>query len=250
MKSNSNGKVVLIVNADDAVGEAVALRFAGSGAQLALAGADAGRLDRVASELGGKGATVMAVVTAAVEAGAIRDSVAQVKARYGRIDILVHNESALAAKPLPEISDADVGAALDTGLAAPFHYLRAVVPGMREAGFGRVVNISDLRYLGLANTSSVAAARSGLFGLTRALALESARDGVTVNTVVMGDVDSETTPAAEREKLAGGIPVKRLGTPADIANAVGFLAADSSKYVTGQTLFVCGGKSAYFSMSI
>uniref|UniRef100_Q9KJF2 (2S)-[(R)-hydroxy(phenyl)methyl]succinyl-CoA dehydrogenase subunit BbsC n=1 Tax=Thauera aromatica TaxID=59405 RepID=BBSC_THAAR len=249
MKSNSNGKVALIVNADDAVGEAVALRLAGSGVQLALAGADAGRLDKLASQLAGKGATVMAVATAAVEAGAIRDSVAQVKARYGRIDVLVHNESALAAN-LPEISDADVGAALDTGLAAPFHYLRAVVPGMREAGFGRVVNISDLRYLGLANTSSVAAARSGLFGLTRALALESARDGVTVNTVVMGDVDSETTPAAEREKLAGGIPVKRLGTPADIANAVGFLAADSSKYVTGQTLFVCGGKSAYFSMSI
>ncbi len=162
----------------------------------------------------------------------------------------MHNESALTGKPLQEISDADVGAALDAGLAAPFHYLREVVPGMREGGFGRVVCLSDLRYLGLADTSSVAAARSGLFGLTRALALESARDGVTVNTIVMGDLDNDSTPAADKEKLAGGIPVKRLGTPADVANAVGFLTAGSSKYVTGQTLFVCGGKSAYFSMSI
>lgn len=250
MKSNGKETVTLIVNADDPVGEAVALRLAGPGAQLALVGADAGRLDKLASRLTENGATVMVAVVAALEPGAIRDSVARVKARFGRIDILVHNESALTGKPLQEISDADVGAALDAGLAAPFHYLREVVPGMREGGFGRVVCLSDLRYLGLANTSSVAAARSGLFGLTRALALESARDGVTVNTVVMGDLDGDSTPAADKEKLAGGIPVKRLGTPADVANAVGFLAAGSSKYVTGQTLFVCGGKSAYFSMSI
>ncbi|CAI07176.1 SDR family NAD(P)-dependent oxidoreductase [Aromatoleum aromaticum] len=250
MESKGKERVALIVNADDAVGEAVALRLARPGVQLALVGADAGRLDRLASRLVEKGVTVIAMVTNAVEPGEIRDTVARVMARYGRIDILVHNEAALAAKPLQEIADADVGAALDAGLAAPFHYLREVVPGMRKGGFGRVVCLSDLRYLGLANTANVAAARSGLFGLTRALALESARDGVTVSTVVIGDLDSDATPAAEREKLAGSIPVKRLGTPADVANAVGFLAADSSKYVTGQTLFVCGGKSAYFSMSI
>jgi 3-oxoacyl-[acyl-carrier protein] reductase/2-[hydroxy(phenyl)methyl]-succinyl-CoA dehydrogenase BbsC subunit len=250
MESKGKERVVLIVNADDAVGEAVALRLAQRGAQLALVGGDAGRLDRLASRLAEKGVAVIAMVTGAVEPGEIRDTVARVMARYGRIDILVQNESVLTAKPLQEISDADVGAALGAGLAGPFHYLREVVPAMCERGFGRVVNISDIRYLGLAASANIAAARAGLFGLTRALALESARDGVTVSTVVIGDLDNDTTPEAEREKLAAGIPVKRLGTPADVANAVGFLAADSSKYVTGQTLFVCGGKSAYFSMSI
>ncbi len=250
MELKCKERVVLIVNADDAVGEAVALRLARPGTQLALVGADAGRLDRLASLLTGKGVAVIAVVTGALEPGEIRDVVARVIARYGRIDILVQNESLLTAKPLQELSDADVGVALGAGLASPFHFLREVVPTMRERGFGRVVNISDIRYLGLAASANVAAARAGLFGLTRALALESARDGVTVSTVVMGDLENETTPAAEREQLAAGIPVKRLGTPADVANAVGFLAADSSKYVTGQTLFVCGGKSAYFSMSI
>lgn len=250
MESNRKERVALIVNADDPVGEAIALRFAAPGARLALSGADAGRLDRVASQVAEKGAEVIAVLTGSVEPEDIRESVARVIARYGRIDVLVHNERALAPKPLREISDADVGAALDAGLAGPFHTLREVVPGMRERGLGRVVAISDLRYLGLANSANVAAARSGLFGLTRALALESARDGVTVNTVVLGDLDSDATPGADREKLVAGIPVKRLGTPADVAHAVGFLAADSSKYVTGQTLFVCGGKSAYFSMSI
>lgn len=250
MESKMKERVALIVNADDQVGEAAALRLAAAGVRIALVGADARRLDKLASRLAGEGGTAMAVTIAGAEPAAIRGVVAEVIARCGRIDILVHNGSALAAKPLPEISDADVGAALDAGLAAPFHYLREVVPGMRKGGFGRVVCLSDLRYLGLANTANVAAARSGLFGLTRALALESARDGVTVNTVVMGDIDDDVTAAADKDRLAAGIPVKRLGTPADVANAVGFLAADSSKYLTGQTLFVCGGKSAYFSMSI
>ena len=250
MESNAKERVALIVNADDPIGEAAALRLAGAGVRIALVGTDARRLDKLASRLAGEGGTAMAVTIAGAEPAAIRGVVAEVIARCGRIDILVHNEGALAAKPLAEISDADVGAALDAGLAAPFHYLREVVPGMRKGGFGRVVCLSDLRYLGLANTANVAAARSGLFGLTRALALESARDGVTVNTVVMGDIDGDATAAADKEKVAAGIPVKRLGTPADVAKAVGFLAADSSKYLTGQTLFVCGGKSAYFSMSI
>jgi len=250
MESKGKERVALIVNADDAVGEAVALRLAAPGVQLALVGADAGRLDALASRLAEKGVVVIAVVTDAVEPGSIRDAVAQVVARYGRIDILVQNESVLTAKALQDISDADVGAALGAGIAGPFHYLREVVPLMRKCGFGRVVNISDIRYLGLAASANVAAARAGLFGLARALALESARDGVTVSTVVMGDLDTDATPVAEREKLAAGIPVKRLGRPSDVANAVGFLASDSSKYVTGQTLFVCGGKSAYFSMSI
>ncbi|WP_286164407.1 SDR family oxidoreductase [Azoarcus sp. DN11] len=242
--------MALIVNADDPVGEAVAMRLAESGTQIALTGSDAGRLDRTASRLVDQGVPVIAVMTRTADPGEIRESVARVMARFGRIDILVQNERALAAKALEEISDADVGAALEVGVAGPFHYLREVVPAMRQGGFGRVVNISDINYLGLARTANVAAARSGLFGLTRALALESARDGVTVNTVVMGDVDSGTVTDTDRETLVAGIPVKRLGTPADVANAVSFLAADSSKYVTGQTLFVCGGKSAYFSMSI
>ncbi|WP_018992968.1 SDR family NAD(P)-dependent oxidoreductase [Aromatoleum toluclasticum] len=250
MNTKNKERVALIVNADDAVGEAVAMRLAASGAQIALTGADARQLDRVASQLAEKGVEVIAVKTGAAEPEEIHESVVRVMARFGRIDILVQNERALAAKPLQEISGADVDAALGAGLAGPFHYLREIVPGMRKSGFGRVVNISDIRYLGLAQTANVAAARSGLFGLTRALALESARDGVTVNTVVMGDIDSDTVTDADREQLVAGVPVKRLGMPADVANAVGFLAADSSKYLTGQTLFVCGGKSAYFSMSI
>ena len=73
---------------------------------------------------------------------------------------------------------------------------------------------------------------------------------MTVNTVVKGDIATSATSDAERDKLAAGIPVKRLGTPADVARAVGFFAAESAKYLTGQTLFVCGGKSTYFSMSV
>lgn len=100
------------------------------------------------------------------------------------------------------------------------------------------------------NLSSYAAAKSAIFGLTRSLALESARDGVTVNCVAKGDIATAGMTEADIEASVKAIPVRRIGRPEDVAKAVGFFASDRSPYVTGQTFFVCGGKSIHFSMSI
>jgi 3-oxoacyl-[acyl-carrier protein] reductase/2-[hydroxy(phenyl)methyl]-succinyl-CoA dehydrogenase BbsC subunit len=96
------------------------------------------------------------------------------------------------------------------------------------------------------------AVKSGVFGLTRSLALELARDGITVNSVVKGEIRESRVTLTEEElaQAAGRMPVKKLGTPDDVAYAACFMASDSSKYITGQTLFVCGGKSLYSSMSV
>lgn len=248
MDTGVNSRVALVVGATGDIGEAIARQLASVGAQLALASSDSGKLDALASQIGRD--KVLALQVDAADSAAVADCVNKVLARYGKIDILVNNAGEVAGKPLDALTAADMAAAIGTALSAPFNFIREVVPRMQRNGYGRVVNVSELGYLGLPNQSNVAAARAGLFGLTRSVALETARLGVTVNTVVKGDIETTATSDAERDKLAAGIPVKRLGTPADVARAVAFFAADSSKYLTGQTLFVCGGKSTYFSMSV
>lgn len=248
METAVNSKVALVVGATDEVGEAIARQLASAGVQLALAAADGGKLEAFARQI--PDANILTLQVDATDAAAVADCVKQVLTRFGKIDILVNNAGEVAGKPLSALTAGDVAAAFNRVVAAPFHFIREVVPRMQRDGYGRVVNVSELDYLGLANQSNAAAARSALFGLTRSVALESARQGVTVNTVVKGDIANSGTPEAEKDKLANAIPVKRVGTAADVARAVCFFAADSGKYLNGQTLFVCGGKSAYFSMSV
>ena len=254
MEASVKNRVALIVGAGDEIGAAIALQLASDGVQLALAGAARDKLEALAERVADRGAKVLAIEVDTTDPASIAACIRRALTQFERIDILVNNAGEVVAKPLRALSAGDVGAAVDTALAAPFHFIREVVSVMQENGFGRIVNISELGYLCLANQANAAAARAGLFGLTRSAALETARDGVTVNTVVKGDIataaTSEAMSEAEKEKLANGIPVKRLGTADDVARAVRFFATDSAKYLTGQTLFVCGGKSAYFSMSM
>lgn len=248
MRANVKDRVALVIGATDEIGQAIAHRLRAGGAQLALTAADRGELDRLASILGEP--DVLAVEVDPTDPAAASGCVQTVLARYPRIDILVNNAADVSPGPLGDLTASDVQAAVNVALLAPFHFLREVAPGMRKSGHGRVVNVSELGYLGLPDRASVAAARAGLFGLTRSAALELARCGVTVNTVVKGDIAASAMTDAERDRLAGAIPVRRPGTPGDVARAVAFFAADPAGYLTGQTLFVCGGKSAWFSMSV
>lgn len=248
MQAGGKRKVAMITGATGEVGAAIARELASAGAQLVLCATDRSGLDALAAQIGPEDVDV--VTMAGAHAAAIAECVAEVTRRCGAVEILVNNATALPGKPLSALTADDVGLALETALAQPMHFMREVVPHMMRLGHGRVVNVSELAYLGRADQANVGAARAGLFGLTRAVALESARSGVTVNTVVKGDIATMDTSDAQLEKLAGSIPVRRLGTPAEVARAVGFFAAASSKYITGQTLFVCGGKSVHFSMSV
>lgn len=248
MQTESKRRVALVAGAAGELGEAIARELAAAGVRLALCGPDPAALDALAARVGG--AEVLTLCVDGTDPAAVQAGVTRVIEDCGRIDILVNDAGAVQGKPLGALSASDVAAALDTALAAPFHFMREVVPHMQRNGHGRVVNISGLAYLGLPEQANVAAARAGLFGLARAVALESARSGVTVNTVVAGDIAGVDTTDAQRDKLAGAIPVKRLGTTAEVARAVGFFAAAGTGYVTGQTLFVCGGKSVHFSMSV
>ncbi|MHB8202788.1 MAG: SDR family oxidoreductase [Desulfomonilaceae bacterium] len=245
------GRVALIAGAGDAISESVAIRLAKGGAKVAVAGTDSDSVSSLVSRITGLGAASSAVILEANKKDKIDNMVTEVHKRFGRIDILVNCFNDTNGKGIADVTDEDWELALQSNLSSTFLFCRGVVPKMRENKHGRIVNLNTLYYLGWPGKVNYSAATSGIFGLTRSLALELAKDNVTVNCVVKGDILTPDTDLSVEEvgKWAESLPVKRLGKPEDVSTAVAFFASDTSKYVTGQTLFVCGGKSLYFSMS-
>lgn len=163
---------------------------------------------------------------------------------------VVHNAGAIRAAWLADVTTADLMALAQLHLGAALVLAQAALPAMRTAGFGRIVLISSRAALGLATRSAYSATKAGLIGLARTWALELAPDGITVNVVAPGPIretemfhDVIPADSPREEALAAAIPVKRLGAPDDVARAVMFFASPASSFITGQTLFVCGGSS-------
>jgi len=163
---------------------------------------------------------------------------------------IVHNAGAIRPAVLADVQTADLHALTQLHLAAPLLLAQAALPTMRAQKFGRIVLISSRAALGLETRSAYAATKAGMIGLARTWALELAPDGITVNVIAPGPIagtrmfhDVVPTDSPRAEKLAAAIPVRRLGQPADIARAVLFFADANSDFITGQTLFVCGGSS-------
>lgn len=250
MQAKVKGRVALIVGANDEIGAAIALQLASAGANVVLCDKELQPLDALITKIAAAGAVATAFRVDLSDPAAIASCIAEILARHGRIDILVNNGPDPESKALGDLSAQDFATTLNGSLGSQFHFLRGVVPVMQKNNGGRVINISSLSYLGIPKNADTAAAKSALFGLTRSIALEVARSNVTVNCVVKGDIATANLSEEQQTKISGGIPVKRMGTPADVSYAVGFFASDTSDYITGQTFFVCGGKSNYFSMSV
>jgi NAD(P)-dependent dehydrogenase (short-subunit alcohol dehydrogenase family) len=167
-----------------------------------------------------------------------------------RVSHVVHNAGAVRPALLPAVQQRDLHDLVQLHLGAPLLLVQAVMPAMREAGFGRIILVSSRAALGAETRSVYSATKAGIIGLARTWALELAPSGITVNVVAPGPIGGtamfhEIVPAgSEREaRLAASIPVRRLGRPADVARAVLFFADFSNGFITGQTLFVCGGSS-------
>lgn len=243
-------RVVLIEAVGDEVGYAIALKMASKGAQLAVMDINGKNTSHMVSKLKENGIKAHGVTSDPADCAGAKQAIANIMDKYGRIDILINNSDINTENDIVETKAQEWYQGAKNNIDPAFFLSREVIPIMRKKGYGRIVNIGSIEYLGLPHTSVYSAAKSSMLGFTRSLALETAKDNITVNWVVKGVIKSSTMSQEQVEKLAARIPVKKLGTPDDVAGAVAFFASDTSKFITGQTFFVCGGKSLYFSMSI
>ncbi len=175
--------------------------------------------------------------------------IAQIENDLGPIEVLVNNAGITRDGTLHRMSDENWNAVIETNLNSCFNMSRSVIEGMRERGFGRIINISSVNgQCGQLGQSNYSAAKAGMIGFTKALAQEGASKGITVNAIAPGYINTEMVQAVPQhvvERIVATIPVGRLGEPEEIARCVVFLAADESGYMTGSTLSINGGQHMF-----
>ena len=235
------GKTVIVTGGARGIGHTITRRFFDQGATVAVFYRSLP--DPYESEAGDRLFTFRGNVSVKED---VERFVAEVVDRSGRIDILVNNAGILRDNVIWRMPEEDFEAVLDVNLKGPWLMCRAVAPVMRKQQCGRIINIGSRAWLGNPGQSNYSASKGGLVSLTRVLALELARKGVTVNAVAPGLIDTPMTrslPEEVFEKLINAQPGKRAGTPDDVAAAVAFLASDEAGFINGQVLHVDGGRS-------
>ncbi len=237
------GDIALVTGASRGIGAAIADELAAQGATVigtATSEAGAAVIGERLALVGGHGR--MLNVTDGASVDALIESIA---AEFGAITILVNNAGITRDNLLLRMKDEDWQAIIDTNLTSVFRTSKAVLRGMMKARKGRIISIASvIGVTGNAGQANYAAAKAGIIAFSKSLAREIGSRGITVNVVAPGFIDTDMTralPEAAREGLLGQIALGRLGEPADIARAVGFLAGPAAAYITGETLHVNGG---------
>jgi 3alpha(or 20beta)-hydroxysteroid dehydrogenase len=244
----AEGKVALITGSAGGIGAAAARRLAEEGAQLLLTDTDAAGAEELAQELGSPASARAHDVTNERDWKGV---ISWALERHGRIDILLNNAGVFLAAPLAETSLEAFRGVIDVNVVGVFLGMRAVAPAMTEQQGGSIINVSSVAGLtGSPYLVAYSASKWAVRGMTKVVAKELASSGVRVNSLHPGQIDTDMN-ARQREKtpelidrLIRGIPLRRIGTPQEIAQAVVYLACDESVYVTGSELVVDGGTTA------
>ena len=229
-------RIALVTGASRGIGHAIAEQLAKDGAKV---------IGTSTSEEGAKKVPGIGMVLDVRDAAQTESLITAIQKQHGDIAILVNNAGITRDNLALRMKDAEFDEVIDINLRAVFRLSRAVMRGMMKARWGRIINITSVvGASGNAGQANYAAAKAGVAGMTRALARELGSRNITVNCVAPGFIDTDMTkalPDAAREALLGRIPLGRLGSPEDIANAVAYLAGPGGAYVTGTTLHVNGG---------
>ena len=242
MHIDLTGRVALVTGSTRGIGRAIAQGLRDAGAKVAICGRDLAKAQGVAAELGGGARGFAADVG---DIASVQALVTDVEKAFGQLDILVNNAGLTRDNLMLRIKDDDWDAVIDANLRGAFVATRAATRGMMKRRWGRVINIASVVGItGNKGQANYAASKAGLIGLTKSVAKELASRNILANVVAPGFIETDMTAAMTPEAkaaVAGGIPLERLGTPADVAGAVVFLASDAASYITGQVLVVDGG---------
>ncbi|MCG3753947.1 SDR family NAD(P)-dependent oxidoreductase [Amycolatopsis sp. Poz14] len=241
--SGERGRIAVVTGAARGIGRAIADRLASAGATVVVADLDVASAEEAAKQLGG-GAIGVGVDVADLES--VQATVSRVCGEFGRIDVLVNNAGWDKAERFVESDPADWERIVRINLFGVLNTCKTVLPVMIEQGGGAVVNIaSDAGRVGSSGEAVYSAAKGGIIAFTKTIARETARHQVTANAVCPGPTDTALFASIGgpglRESLAKAIPLRRIGTPEDVAGAVAFLTSGEAGYITGQTLSVSGG---------
>jgi 3-oxoacyl-[acyl-carrier protein] reductase len=239
------GHVALVTGASQGIGRACAVTLAKAGATVALAARNEEKLAEAVAQIEAEGGKAAAFRLDVASEDAIKSTVKQISAQFGKIDILVNNAGITRDTLLMRMKRSDWDDVMTTNLSAPFLLTQAVVTGMMKQRWGRIINITSVvGEMGAAGQANYASSKAGLIGLTFSVAREFASRNITVNAVAPGYITTAMTDVLTEEQkqaVTAQIPLGRHGTDADIANAVLFLASNEAGYITGHVLNVNGG---------
>lgn len=244
MERTLTGKTAFVSGSGKNIGRGIAVYLAERGANVIVNGSS----DRAAAE-----ETAQLVQTAGSEALVAMGDMSRTEdvtgiaqsalARFGTVDILVNNAARRPHKPFLEMTDADWDGVLDVALTGAFRTARAFLPGMVDQGWGRIINFAGMKAIkGYYEGAPISAAKHGVWGLTKALSTEFASKGITANVISPGQIRKDSQQEDDPKRTAS-IPAGSMGTSADIAAAVGFLASPDARFITGQIVAVNGGET-------
>ncbi|MEQ8714617.1 MAG: 3-oxoacyl-ACP reductase FabG [Cyclobacteriaceae bacterium] len=237
------GQVAIITGGAKGIGEAACSIFCKAGATVVMWDIIDGQASAdTITKVGGK---IMYQKVDITDKSQVEQAVAQVMEKYGRIDILINNAGIIRDKSFMKMSDEEWSSVLNVNLTGAFNTCKVIVPIMREARYGRIINTSSINgSIGAFGQTNYAATKAGIVGFTKSLAKETGRYGITVNAVAPGFIKTDMTDSMPKEVIEAGIamiPVARIGLPEDIGNAYLYLASKEASFISAHTLHVNGG---------
>lgn len=242
------GKIALVTGASSGMGRATAIALANQGAHVVAAARRMEKLEAVVAEIRSRGKQALAVQMDVTKRADVDAAVAMAVKTFGKLDILVNNAGYLDYSPFLDMKEEAWDKVIDTNLKGYFYAAQAAAREMTKTKWGRIINIASIASggvgVGFATISHYCASKGGIIGFTEALAGELGPSGITVNAIGPGGVDTEMTKGTTEEAkkaMTARLPIKRFGTPEEIAAAVIYFASDEAAYTTGATLYVDGG---------
>lgn len=240
-----SGRIALVTGASQGIGRACAIRLAESGAAVAVAARNQDKLNELVQEITAKGGQAAAFPLDVADEEQIKSAIKAAIAQFGKLEILVNNAGITRDQLAMRMKRADWDAVISTNLTSAYLCTQQAMASMLRQRWGRIINITSIfGQMGQAGQANYASSKAGLIGLTMAIAREVGSRGITCNAVAPGFIETPMTAVLGedfKQNALKAIPLARIGTPQNVANAVAFLASDEASYITGHVLSVNGG---------